>query len=237
MLYAMEFFIHTLCSGNTSNLAHLQFEKYSRGTFANKAVVQCKVSKGAYSVATTSEYANEFVRMLGEELGSAKTTVEGVIVSTKPLPAAITHGDISQFMGVKKYAIKGEFSGHDLVTLCDTVPRAFIALSFHTPTTELKIKPKAPKSAKPGNSSADGLKVDFCKLKTTNKAIIDKLFFDAPTFKQAEANHTFVIESIEVPKDETDPIKMRERAVRKGTIVRKLTVDGIKHEKNYAFSA
>ena len=232
----MDFFIHKLCEGVSDELTHLQFEKYSRGLFKNKAIVQAKNSKGNYSFVTTSEYASEFVRACAEELGNSTANVEGVIISTKELPAHIKHSGISQFMGVKKYSIAGEFSGSQLISICDSVPRAFVALSFKTAESELKIKPKAPKSSKPSNSE-DGPKVDFCKLKTTNHEFAKKLFFDIGEFKTAEARHDFDIKDIEVPTDEKDPIKMREKAIRKGILVRKLTIDDKKEVKEFNFSA
>ena len=233
----MDFFIHKLSSGAGDSLSHLHFEKYSCGTFKDKAIVQCKFAKGIYSISTTSEYANEIVRFLGEELGSGSAAAEGVIISTKPLPPDIKYEGISQFMGVKKYAIRGTFTGNQIISVCDSVPRAFIALSFKTPSTELKIKPKAPKSAKPGSDSKNAPKVDFCKLKTTNAALVKSLFFDVGDFKQAEAKHNFEIISIDVPADEKDPVKMRERAIRKGKLIRILTVDGTQHRKEFPLSA
>lgn len=229
----MDFFIHKLYEGNGDALSHLQFEKYSRGEFKDKAIVQAKFSKGNYSFVTTSEYAGEFVRACANELGNNKTKVTGVIVSTKALPSNIKHDGISQFMGVKKYSISGDYSGHEIISMCESVPRAFVALSFTTPTSELKIKPKAPKSAKPSSPGEDGPKVDFCKLKTTNPDFAKKLFFEVKEFKNAEAKHTFQITDIEVPKEESDPIQMRERAIRVGKVIRKLTVDGI--DKSYTF--
>ena len=62
------------------------------------------------------------------------------------------------------------------------------------------------------------------------------MFFDAGSFKQAEAKHTFLIEDIEVPSGENDPIKMRERAIRKGRLVRELVVDGVSKKNEYVFS-
>ena len=231
----MDFFIQKLCSGKSDELTHLQFEKYSRGLFTNKAIVQCKFSKDNYSFATTSEYAGEFVRACAHELGNNKAKVEGVIISTKELPSNIKYHGISQFMGVKKYLISAEMTGNEIISICNSVPRAFIALSFSTGISELKVKPKAPKSAKPGNS--DDVKVDFCKLKTTNSEFAKKLFFDIGNFKVAEAVHDLDIKEIEVPKDEKDPIKMRERAIRKGKIIRKLKVDGVESKKEFDFSA
>ncbi len=77
----------------------------------------------------------------------------------------------------------------------------------------------------------------LCKLKTTNAEFAKKLFFDIPEFKKAEARHDFNILDIEVPKDEKDPVKMREKAIRKGKIIRKLTVNDSESQKEYVFSA
>src|SRR3989338_8585986 len=92
----MYFFIHKIATGNSDELAHLQFEKFSRGVFKDRAIVQCKNSPKGYSIATTYEYANEFVRYFANKLGDATAVVNGVIVSTKALPASIKYKDISQ---------------------------------------------------------------------------------------------------------------------------------------------
>jgi hypothetical protein len=64
----MEFFVHKLCSGKHDELTHLQFEKYSRGYFKDKALVKIKRSKDGYNISTTYEYANEFALFLAEKL-------------------------------------------------------------------------------------------------------------------------------------------------------------------------
>ncbi len=229
----MDFFIQKIYEKKTDFYSHLQFEKYSRGVFKDKAIVQVKKTKDGFSFVTTSEYANEFVRACAEELKDGKTKVEGVIISTKGLPSNINYKSISQFMGVKKYSIQGELTGKEIIQICDDIPRAFIALSFSTGQSELKIKQKAPKSVKPGSSSKDGPKVDSCKLKTKNLEFAKKLFFDVEDFKNAEAKHNFEIIDIEADLSEKDPVKMRENAIRIGKVVRNLKVDGV--DKTYSF--
>ena len=230
----MDFFVHKLYKNSGDALSHLQFEKFSRGIFADRAIVQAKFSKGNYSFVTTSEYASDIIRACAVELGPKKTMVTGVIISTKPLPSNIIHHGISQFMGVKKYSISGEYSGNEIIAMCDSVPRAFVALTFSTGQSELKIKPKAPKSAKPSKPGEDGPKVDFCKLKTTNPDFAKKLFFEVSEFKTAEARHNFEITDIEIPTGEPDPVKMREKSIRTGKVVRKLKVDGV--DKSHTFN-
>ena len=233
----MEFFTTTLFSGKTNERAHLQFEKFSRGTFNNRALIEAKCSSGKYSINTSAEFATDFVRAVAEMLGSKKTAVTGVVISTRDLTGVVPFIDKKQFAGVKKYVIETEMTGTDIMALCDKLPRAFIGLSFVADGTELKVKPKAPKAGKPSGNSEDAPKADFCKLKTTNSAITKQLLFDVTEFKQAKISHAFVITDIETPKNEPDPIKMRENAIRKGTLVRKLMIDGKESKKEIVFSA
>ena len=81
-------------------------------------------------------------------------------------------------MGIKQYVIDKEMSGDEIVSMIEKLPKAFAALSFTAKNTELKIKPKAPKSAKPGNKGEAKLKIDFCKIKTSDKELVSGLLFD-----------------------------------------------------------
>ena len=52
----MEFFIKKMFKGEEDNLVHIQFQKFSRGEFKNKAMVNAKKSaKGVYTIKTTPE--------------------------------------------------------------------------------------------------------------------------------------------------------------------------------------
>jgi hypothetical protein len=170
--------------------------------------------------------------------------VKGVVVSTRDLTGELDFQDKKQFMGVKQYIIDKEMSGNEILELCDKVPSAFIGLSFSVGDSELKIKPKAPKSAKPSSKGDSVPKVDFCKLKTTDKSIVDGLIFDeeAKNFKQIEIRHNFIIEEIvisdELKREAGDDFALiKEKALRKGKIVRKLNIDGKDIVKEKEFEA
>ena len=51
-------------------------------------------------------------------------------------------------------------------------------------------------------------------------------FWDVPDGKKVIIEHTVSINEIEIPPDEKDPVMMREKAVRKGKLIRKIDVDG-----------
>lgn len=232
----MDFFIQKIFYQQVDSLVHLQFQKFSKGSYKGRALVKASNSKGMYSIGTTNEYANELVRALAVKLGNQATRVTGVIVSTKDLKDKLKFKDLKQFMGIKQYVIDEDMTGHSLVSLCDNFPTAFLALSFKTADSELKIKPKAPKSAKP-STSEKGPSADFCKLKTSDAKLANGLVFDAADWKKAEITHTFDIKDIRVPKGEIDPLKLRENAVRIGKIIRKAVVDEKQLGKEEAFEA
>ena len=241
---SMDCFIKKIFDSKVDELVHLQFQKFSRGEFKDRAMIKVKESAGKFTVDTTSEYARELARALGEKLGNNKTHVTGALISALDLQG-FKYEERKMAMGVRKYMINREMSGKEIVDLCDNVLKAFIGLSFKVGEDELKIKDKSPKSAK-GASSAKkedaDLKIDFCKLKTTDKKLVEGLVFDKEAIgaKKVLIKHDFIINDIVVPTDlkgEKDFAVIREKALRKGKIIRYLDLDGSKTKKEIEFSA
>ena len=241
----MDFFIKKIFENNVGkdNLVHLQFQKFSRGEFKNRAIVIAKNSKNKYSISTTAEYANEFVRTLAEKLGNNKTRVTGVIISTRDLDKEIDFENKKQFMGIKQYVINNEMNGNEILDLCNKFPLSFLGLSFNINGNELKIKQKAPKSAKPSSKGEEKISADFCKLKTSDKEILKGLIFDSEInldFKEIEISHDFIVNEIvitdEIKKEAGENYsKLRELSLRKGKIIRKIKVDGKEFVKEKEF--
>ena len=242
--YIMDCFIKKLLEGKKDELVHIQFQKFSRGVFQQRAMIKFKDSSGKLTIDTTSEYARELVRALGEKLGNNKTLVTGALVSALDLKD-IKYEERKMAMGVRKYMINREMTGKELVEICDTALKAFVGLSFSVGEDELKIKDKSPKSAKGAGSSKKEdaeLKIDFCKLKTKDRKLVEGLIFDseAKGAKKVQIHHDFIIEDIVVPdelKKEKDFAVIREKAFRKGKIIRYLDVDGNKTKKEIGFEA
>lgn len=236
----MDSFIKKIFEGNAEGdeLVHAQFQKFSRGEFNDKGALSIKNSKGTFTLSTTPEYGNEIVRALAEELGEKKAEIEGALITTIDLKGEYDFKEVKNALGVRKHFIEGEMSGNEIIALLDKFPKAFFALSFKTPTGDLKIKVKAPKTKPSGKGEAKP-KVDFCKLKTTNKDLIKKFVFDIDldSLKKAEISHDYNITELVVPKDETDFAKMRELSKRKGTITRKTTINEKTEKKEIEFLA
>ena len=231
-------FITKIFKGDTDEEVHRQFEKFSRGEFRNRALIEAKSSKGKYKIKTSSEFANELVKEVAKKLGKEKTNIKGIIISTKDLSGVLNFKDKKQYQGIKKYIINEEKSGEEILKLLEDFPKIFFALSFkdEKSKTELKIKPKAPKSKKPKNKDQLA-KADFCTLRTTDKKLLESFIFENPDFKDAKVEHTFIINDLILPKGEKDFLKIREIAKRKGKIIRKSIIDGKEKISEKEFTA
>jgi hypothetical protein len=229
----MEFFIKKIFEGEKDDWIHVQFQKFSRGEFKNRAMIRVKNSNGKLTIDTTSEYARELVKSFGEKLGNGKTQVTGALVSALDLQG-FKYEDKKMAMGVRKYLINREMTGKEIVEMCDKLNKVFFGLSFNVGEEELKIKDKSPKSAKGASSSKkedEDLKIDFCRIKTNDKSILEKLVFEkeAQGAKRIEVKHDFIITDIVIPnelKNEKDFAIVREKALRKGKIIRYADIDG-----------
>jgi len=229
-------FIKKVFDNQIGEEVHLQFQKFSRGEFTQRALIKAKKVKNIYTILTTAEFANEFVRIVAEKLGDEKTAVAGAVISTLKLDDELDFKSKKQFMGIKQYIIDKHMSGNEITKLIEKLPKVFFALSFSGKGDVLKIKAKAPKSAKP-KTKDKAPKPDFCKLITSDEKIARDFVFEKPEFKDAEISHDFIIKEILIPKDEKDFAIAREKAKRKGIIVRRATIDGVKTAVEKEFEA
>jgi len=221
-------FIKKIFEGKKDESTHVQFQKFSRGEFKNRALIRAKRTGNKFTIFTSAEFGNELVKIMAEKLGKNKTKVTGSIIGTNSLKGEMEFKKISQFQGVKNHSIENEMSGDEIISVMDRLPKNFFALSFSADDDSLKIKPKAPKSAKSKNKE-EAPKADFCKIVTMDKKIADSFVWEKPDFKEAEVNHEFVITGIVIPnelKNEKDFAIIREKSLRKGKIIRRAVIDG-----------
>ena len=238
MLNKLMNFIKKIFKNQPDNSVHLQFQKFGKGEFRNRALINARKSGNKYTILTTAEFANELVREVAGKLGGNKVRVTGAIVSTNDLKEELDFKEIKQFQGVKRYIIDEEMDGDDILSLLEKFPKAFFALSFNCDkdSTSLKIKPKAPKSGKPGKKG-EKPKPNFCKITTTDKMLAEDFVFEVSDFKKAEIDHEFIINEIIQPEGETDYARIRELAKRKGEIIREALIDGKEIRKKMDFEA
>lgn len=232
-------FVKKIVEGKVDELVHIQFMKFSRGEFKERAILKVKKTKNKYAITSGPEFANEMVLLMAKKLGNKSTKVTGAIVSTSDLKDKVDFVDIKQFQGVKRYLIDKEMTGGEISNLVEKFPKTFFGLSFDVDdNNKLKIKPKAPKSGKPGKGD-DEPKADFCKLVTTDIEIGQSFVFEKENFKEAKIKHNIFIDEIIMPedKDKMTLAEIRETAKRRGRIVRFSDIDGVKDERTYEFVA
>ncbi|MCR4327211.1 MAG: hypothetical protein NUV46_01375 [Nanoarchaeota archaeon] len=231
-------FIKKISEKNFDDFVHLQFQKFSRGTFKDRAILKVKKSKDKYTINSSPEFSNEMVRMMAEKIGDEKVMVTGAIVSTLDLSGKIEFKEKKQFQGVKRYLLEKEMTKKEILSLLDESPKSFFGLSFTANENNfLKIKPKAPKVGKPGKGD-EAPKSDFCKMVTNDPSIGKGFIFEKSDFKNAEIKHDFVIEKIVMPEtNEKDFAKIREMAKRQGKIIRHSNIDDVKSVKEFEFLA
>lgn len=230
-------FIKKIVDKKIDELVHLQFQKFSRGEFKDRAILKVKKSKEKYTINSSGEFINEFVRAMAEKLGNEKTKINGAVIATSDLTGKLNFKEKKQFQGVKRYLLSTEMSGIEIIKLLDDFPKAICALSFDVGENVLKIKPKAPKMGVPGKKG-EPPKTDACKLVTTDAEIGESFIFEKKDFKSAEINHTFIIEKMIMPDtEEKDFAKIREMTKRQGKVIRYSDIDGVKSENTYEFIA
>lgn len=235
----MENSIAKIFLGKADDAVHSEFIKFGKGVFENRYLLEGKKQKDKWSVKTSSEFANFFVRKCLEKT-KEKIKLKGIIVSTLDISGDCDFPieNIKKYMGIKQLVLNCETTPDKVLNLMNKNTRAFYALSFSTENCDLKIKAKPPKSGKPGNKTKgeDGPKADFCSLKTNDRKLIEDLFFDFQNFKEIKIKHTIEINEIEIPKDVKTPEEMREKSVRKGTIKRFIEIDGKKETREVKFA-
>jgi hypothetical protein len=229
--------IKKIFSGIFDAEVHSDFLKFGKGEYKDKYLLNGKKQGDKWVMKAGAEFANNLVR-LGLQKAKGKVKITGVIVSTLKMDIPISK-DLKQFMGIKQYKVDTEIEASEVLSLMEKYPRAFFALSFILPDYELKIKAKAPKSAKPSTKEVKEPKAEFCSLKTTDEKVLKEIFFDITPVKEVAVKHILKIEQIVYPKDfaKMKPEDVREQSKRKGVIVREILVDGKSEKKEAKFEA
>ena len=228
-------FIRKITEGKNDMWVKKQFTRYGRGNYKNKALLEISKGKKRTIIKSTFEFAGEFAYELANSI-EGKVQVTGGMISTKDLSQEVDFefAGRKQFAGVKTFLIDMEMSKEDIQGLYDKFPSTLIFLTFKTEEGQLKTKVKSPKAAKPKKGQTEP-KADFCNLKTTNESFVEDLTFDVEKeFKKVKIIHTFEINDLEIPEEyKNDFAKARTHAIRKGKLIRTISIDEEKEDKEY----
>jgi len=217
----MESFIKKVLAGKPDEESHRYFVRFGKGDYKRRFLIS--LAKGTkIKLKTSFEFANDLVKFVNEN--------KNVKFSGKVL----TKEKIAGKEGRKK---AGVFVYEISESSIEEFENAFYyLLDVNDSEIVLKIKKSLPK---PGKNEE---KIDdkFCSLEMSQKywnSVKDAFFWDIPECKKAEIEHELIIKEIIIPKEEKEPAKMRENAIRKGTIVRKMNIDGNETRKEIPFEA
>lgn len=220
--------IKKIFEGNFDKEVHNDLMKFSKGEFKNRYLIEAKRQAKGITLKASAEFVNTLVKLALVDSNNP-LFMKGVIVSTLNLEGELDFPikKKSNFQGVRKLEVETEIEPSKILELMEKYPKVFFALTFKTANLELKIKPKAPMSGKPG-PKAEAPKPDFCVLKTNDEQRVKPLLFDVGEFKEVSISHTLKINEIVYPTDVVTltPNQIREQAKRKGILVRNVTVDG-----------
>jgi hypothetical protein len=195
------------------------FLRFGKGDYKGRFLISLDIGPSKIKVRSSYELANDFVRFVNELNKDLKFS--GKILTKDKIAGKAGR----KKAGVIVYEVE-ECSINEFENAY------YYLLDVNNEDVLLKIKKGLPK---PGQ---DESKIDekFCALDLNLKYlnnIKETFFWDVPECKKAVIEHEIIINQIEFPKGEKDPVKIRENAIRKGKIIRKINADGKEIIKEY----
>lgn len=217
----MESFLKKVLTGKGDGDSHRYFLRFGKGDYKRRFLIS--LNRGAkIKVKTSFEFANDLVRFVEEN--------KEVKFSGKVLSRSKVEGK----EGKKKAGVFVYEISESSIKEFDNV--YYHLLDVNDSEMVLKTKKSLPKPGKDEEKIDDG----FCSLVVEPKywaKLKETFFWDIPECKKAEIEHELKINEIITPKGESDPVKIRELAKRKGTIIRKTNVDGRESSKEIPVEA
>ena len=217
----MDSFIKKLFQGIRDEEIHGQFIRFGKGDYKKRFQISFNKIKKV-KIKSSFEYANDFVNFIKE---NKDVNFSGKIITKDKIPGVEGKKKAGGFVYEIEESKINEFEN-----------AYFYLLDVDDSEIILKIKKKLPK---PGKSEA---KIDnkFCVLELDIKywpKFKEAFFWDVPEVKKAIIEHELIIDDIEIPNDEPDPVKMRENAIRKGKIIRSIIIGDKEQKKEKEFAA
>ncbi|MEK6856104.1 MAG: hypothetical protein AABX66_03035 [Nanoarchaeota archaeon] len=213
--------LRKVCEGKGDAETHRYFLRFGKGNYERRFLLSA--NKGAkLKIKTSFELANDLVSF-AKEIGVDKFTgkvlsknkVEGLDGKKKAgvFVYEVQDSDLSQFSNVYYYLVDSESGG-----------------------IKLKMKKALPKPGKDADKIDDG----FCSIELDLKfwdKVKETFFWDVPDGKKIVLEHELKFTDIVFPKNEKDPVKIRENSLRKGVIARKGKVDNSDFRNEYPVEA
>jgi hypothetical protein len=225
-------FIKKIWENKQDDSVHKQFVRFSKGTYAQRAVINARKTPQSLKISSTFELANDFVDFVSSLAASLK--VSGLVLSKEKLELE----NERKKSGIYEYEIEKTINSQELKKILEKC--YFCLVDCEAQGILLKIKRRLPR---PGKGPDAKVNDKFCSLELANQyetQFNKEFLFDIPTYKKVKIGHTYEITEIVMPKElakEKNFEKLRILAKRKGKIIRKTIVDGKENVKEKEFEA
>ena len=224
-------FIKKIIEGQVDEETHNKFIRFGKGAYEREAF-KIKVMGKKITVKAGFDYVDILLRFMAQQLTQEVEVSGAIVTSDKSFGDKLEARDISFDSRGKKYTIKASMSADDFRSFLEELGDTYPLLAIKSGDYKTALKKSPPK---PGKLVEEFITATFAKGDLGK--IMDEFLWDEDEFTTAEIKHTVVVEDIVVPKEYQDDFAMaRLKAVRKGKLVRKVTVDGKEKETEYELS-
>ena len=218
----MNFLKEIFCGNPDQDCVHQKFIKYGRGEFEGPVIV-IKKSGDSIKINGSYDYADLLVGLILKNVSGA-IKAAGSIFSRTEVKTGLA-GKSRKKMVIYTIEIKGELPVQDLFTLYQQNKDATFLLDLESGTAKIKTKKKQPR---PGSGTDAGF-FNASLPAGMLGALLQEICFDSPKkdFKEIKITHIYRINELVIPEDcKKDPARARLCAKRKGTVKRRIEVDG-----------
>jgi len=222
----MTYSIKKIFQNKIDNLLHLQFVRFSRGIFENRAIVNIS-RNGKIKISGTYDVASDIA--LFAAFLAKRINFSGILISRE---------EIMEFKGEKKrglfvYELNQSITYEQL----EKISKNAFAMLFDCSEEGISLKTKKT-LPKPSPKSAGKVKDKFCVAQLDIKfwpLVKEEFLFDLPEGKKYYISNKYEINELILPENEKDSEKLRLLTKRKGKVTRKSIVDSkeIIQEKSF----
>jgi hypothetical protein len=227
----MKSFIKKIFDGEIDDEVRGHFKRFGKGNYERRFLIKYNKTK-KLKVQSSFEFANDFVEFVND---GNDLEFSGKILTRERIEGSDGQNSRRETFGVptkKGSSFVYEISKSSIKEFGDAY---CYLLDVDSEDVVLKMKKKLPKPGK----SADKIDDKFCVMQL-DLSYFDRVreifFWDVAAGKKVVIEHVVSISDIEIPSGVDDGVEMREKAVRKGKLIRKIVVDGVESVREVEFS-
>ena len=206
-------FIRNVLQEKKDEATHKQFVRYGKGDY-ERALISIKKGK-ELKIKTSFDFANDFV-WIASVYGKGTLSVKGNIITARDMSEEI-EGEHTKRGKLFTVSIEKVMTKEELKKLYEQFKKDFLLLNITGKNLKISVGNKLPR---PGGT----IKNDFCKA-TLPLPALEEFLWEQKEFREATIIHVFHITDLVIPSG-TSEKDAREVAIRKGMIIRKITLDG-----------